>query len=96
VIRKILSRASLENANASEFMRSKREVSRHGDVWESGGTASHTFLTSVLYGGEWSVSRHSRFTPEERATDRHWRGDWVGPRAGLVSVAKSPFTESLY
>jgi hypothetical protein len=27
----------------------------------------HTFLTSALYGDEWSASRPGRFIPEERA-----------------------------
>jgi hypothetical protein len=35
------------------------------------------FLTSVLHGGLWSVSRHDRFSPGERI------GDWVGPRGSL-------------
>jgi hypothetical protein len=26
-----------------------------------------TFLTSAVYGGEWSASRSGRFTPRERA-----------------------------
>jgi hypothetical protein len=34
----------------------------HEDVWGSGGIAS-PFLTSALYGGEWSSSLLRRFTP---------------------------------
>jgi hypothetical protein len=34
------------------------------DIWGSGGIAP-PFLTSVLDGGEWSTSRHRRFTPGE-------------------------------
>jgi hypothetical protein len=38
------------------------EAPRHEDVWGSGGISS-PFLTSTLYGGEWSASRFSYFTP---------------------------------
>jgi hypothetical protein len=41
------------------------------------------FLTSALVGGEWSASRHGRFTPGERAPGTHWIGGQVGPRACL-------------
>jgi hypothetical protein len=37
----------------------------HEDVWGSAGIAA-LFLTAALDGGEWSASRHGRFTPEER------------------------------
>jgi hypothetical protein len=43
---------------------------------------------SALDGGEWSASRHDRFTPRKRAPDTHWIGDWVGLRAGLDAVVK--------
>jgi hypothetical protein len=61
---------------------------RHGPVlgmWRYSSTHS---LTSVLYGGEWLASRPSRFTPRERAPDTHWKGGWVGPRAGLDVMVK--------
>jgi hypothetical protein len=45
-------------------------------------------LTSTLDGGEWSASRHGRFTPRERALDTHWIGGWLGPRAGLDAVVR--------
>jgi hypothetical protein len=32
----------------------------------------HVFLTSVLDGGKWSVSRPRRFTPGERAPGTQW------------------------
>jgi hypothetical protein len=48
----------------------------------------HTYLTSVLDGGEWSASRPGRFTPRERAPGLHWIGGLVGPRAGLETVSK--------
>jgi hypothetical protein len=40
----------------------------------------HAFLTSALYGGEWSASRTGRFTPRESTPDTRWIGGWVGPR----------------
>jgi hypothetical protein len=51
----------------------------------------HIFLTSALAEGEWSASRPCRYTPEERALGTHWRGGWVGPRAGLEDVEKRKF-----
>jgi hypothetical protein len=45
-------------------------------------------LTSALFGGEWSASRPSRFTPGERAPGTHWIGCWVDPRASLDDVEK--------
>jgi hypothetical protein len=48
----------------------------------------HIFLTLALVEGEWSVSRHSHFTPGERAPGTHWIGGWVDPRAGLDDVEK--------
>jgi hypothetical protein len=50
----------------------------------------HAFLTSVLDGGEWSASRPGRFAPTERAPGTHWRGGWVGPRAVLDAVVRTP------
>jgi len=54
-------------------------------------------LTSALYGGEWSASLPSRFTPADRAPGTHWSGGWVGPTAGVDAVVKtkipSPFRE---
>jgi hypothetical protein len=41
------------------------------------------FMTSILAGGEWSVSRPGRFTPWERAPGTHWIGGWVDPRGDL-------------
>lgn len=34
------------------------------------------FLTAILEGGEWSVSRPIRFTP-----GTNWVGGWMGPIA---------------
>jgi hypothetical protein len=36
----------------------------------------HTFLTSVLDGGEWSASRPGRFTPSEGERDSYWIGGY--------------------
>jgi hypothetical protein len=57
------------------------------DVWGSGGIAS-PFSTLAL-DGEWSVSRHGRFTLNERASIIRWIGGWVGLRAGLDAVEKT-------
>jgi hypothetical protein len=51
----------------------------------------HISLTSVLVGGEWSVSRHGCFTPGERAPSTHWIGGWVGSRASLDNVESRIF-----
>jgi hypothetical protein len=46
---------------------------------------------SALAVGEWSASRHGRFTPGEKVPGTHWIGGWVGPRAGLDDVEKRKF-----
>jgi len=46
------------------------------------------FLTSVLYGGDWSDSRSGHFTPEEKAPGTLWMGVCVGFRDGLDAVAE--------
>jgi hypothetical protein len=63
---------------------------RHHVMNMYGGVAIylHAFLTSAIQGGEWSAWRLSRFTPEERAPGTHWKGRWVGPRAGLDTVKR--------
>jgi hypothetical protein len=43
----------------------------------------HEFLTSVLVGGIWSVSRSNRFTSGERAPGTHWIVGLVGLITGL-------------
>jgi hypothetical protein len=45
-------------------------------------------LTSALDGGEWSASCPGCFTPRERASNTHWTGGWVGPRALLDELVK--------
>jgi hypothetical protein len=59
---------------------------RHGGVLGEWRYSSTHSLTSALNGGEWSASRHGRFTPRNRALVTHWIGDWVGPRAVLDVV----------
>jgi len=49
----------------------------------------HTFLTSALDGGEWSVSRSGRFTPSERTVGTHWIG---GKLLQNLEDAYSPLT----
>jgi hypothetical protein len=56
------------------------EVPDYEPIWGSGGIAP-TFSISALDGGEWSASRHCRFTLVE--TDP---GSWMGPRADLYAV----------
>jgi hypothetical protein len=51
-------------------------------------------LASALDGGEWSFSRHGRFTPRERDPGTHWIGGWVGPRAVLDAVVKRKILNS--
>jgi hypothetical protein len=51
----------------------------------------YILLISVLVGGEWSTSRPSRFTLEEKAPCTHCKGGWVGPRACLDDVEKRKF-----
>jgi hypothetical protein len=51
----------------------------------------YIFLTSALYGGEWSASRPGRFTPGEGAPGAHWLGSWVGAEDGLDDVEKRKF-----
>jgi hypothetical protein len=48
----------------------------------------HVFLTSALVGGEWSASCSSLFTPGEKVPGTHWKGGWLGPRAGLDDLEK--------
>jgi hypothetical protein len=51
----------------------------------------HTFLTSALAGGKWSVSRPCRFAPGGRSPGSHWIGGWVRPRASLDDLNKRKF-----
>jgi hypothetical protein len=51
----------------------------------------HIFLTSALFGVEWSASRPGHFTHGERASGTHWIAGWVDPRAALDDVEKRKF-----
>jgi hypothetical protein len=62
---------------------------RHEDVLGEWRYSSTHFLTSALDRGEWSASRHGRFTPRKGAPGTHWIGGWVGPRAVLDSVVSN-------
>jgi hypothetical protein len=69
---------------------------RHEDILGEWRYSSTHSLTSALDGGEWSISRPSRFTPRERVRGTHWIG-WVRPRTVLDAVVKkipSPGRES--
>jgi hypothetical protein len=50
----------------------------------------HAFLTSTLDEGEWSGSRSGRFTLRKSDLGSLCIGGWVGPRAGLDGVEKTP------
>jgi hypothetical protein len=52
-------------------------------------------LTSVLDGGERSVSRPGCFTPGKTASVIYWTGGCVGLRASLEMVAKADRSLSL-
>jgi hypothetical protein len=58
------------------------------EAYGGSGGISPPFLTSTLYGGEWSASRLCRFTPREIDPGTHWVGGWVGPRVGLDAAEK--------
>jgi hypothetical protein len=62
-----------------------RQALCHEDTWGTGGIAP-SFLTSALDGGEWSVSRPSRFTPRGKALGTHWIGGWMSLGVGLEAV----------
>jgi hypothetical protein len=48
----------------------------HEGIWVTGGIAP-PFLTSALDGGEWSTSRHGRFTSGETDPGTQRRGGHV-------------------
>jgi hypothetical protein len=65
-------------------------IDENGEVLNrNDGTA--TSLSSALVGGECSVSRPCRFTPEERTPGIRWIGGLLDPRAGLDDVEKRKF-----
>jgi hypothetical protein len=48
-------------------------------------------LTSVIVGGEWSLSHPGRLIPGEKALRTHRTGGWLGPRAGLEDMEKEKY-----
>jgi len=48
----------------------------------------HAFLTVVLGGNEWSVSRFGRLTATERVPSTHWMGVGTGTKACMDVVGK--------
>jgi hypothetical protein len=48
----------------------------------------HIFLTSALFGGEWSASRPRPLYPREEPPVPIGFGGWVDPRTGLDDVGK--------
>jgi hypothetical protein len=76
----------LMNNKVETYMCSRKHLSIWNDpVWK---------LSSIFHSGcfflilQNSASRPGRFIPGERAPGIHWRGGWVGPRAGLGAVKK--------
>jgi hypothetical protein len=53
------------------YTKARVKLSRHENVWGME-IKLHVFLTP------------SSFYPEERALGTHWRGGWMGPRAGWI------------
>jgi hypothetical protein len=47
----------------------------------------HTFLTSVMDGGQWSASR-SDLNPEKITLGSCWVGGWVSPTSGGRLIVK--------
>jgi hypothetical protein len=59
----------------------------HEGVWGNGGIAP-PFLTSALYGCEWSSSHTCPFTSRKEVPGTHWIGSWMGPRTGVDAMEK--------
>jgi hypothetical protein len=59
----------------------------HEDIWGNGSIIP-SFLTYVLDGGAWLVSRLGNFIVVEIVTDFIWIGGWVAARVGLDAVEK--------
>jgi 2-polyprenyl-6-methoxyphenol hydroxylase-like FAD-dependent oxidoreductase len=74
-------------------MLDKNRVTEHYTLKTYGGVDVEVrfFLTSALFGGEWSASRPACFAPGERVPGTHWIGGWVGPRTGLDDMEKWKF-----
>jgi hypothetical protein len=75
-----------------EQKKQSRPATRHGGAWGERKCSSYSFLISALNGGEWSSSRPGRALPPwEWSSGTHWRGGWLGPRAGLDTEARGKF-----
>jgi hypothetical protein len=61
------------------------------NTYGGGGYLDPHFLTSALVRGEWSASRHFRFTSGERDPGNLWIGGRVDPNSGLNNVEKRKF-----
>jgi hypothetical protein len=48
----------------------------------------HVFLSSALFGGEWSASLPGCFTPRKEPQGTHWTGSCMGPRTGLENAKR--------
>jgi hypothetical protein len=48
----------------------------------------HSFLTSALDDGEWSISHPSHFTLGESVLSNYWIEGFVGPRGSLNTFEK--------
>jgi hypothetical protein len=59
----------------------------HAGAKEERWYSSYSFLTTALYGGEWSPSHSGRSLLQKRIPGTHWTGGWVDPRAGLHTEA---------
>jgi hypothetical protein len=56
----------------------------------------HTFLTSVLDGGEWSASRHRPLNTLRKIPCCHWIGGWLDSRASRRNNISCPCRESIH
>jgi hypothetical protein len=56
-----------------------------------GGVEIHAFLTSALVESEWSASRLSRFTSEERTPGTNSITVWMGPITSRENMERTKF-----
>jgi hypothetical protein len=55
----------------------------HRGAWGERRYSSYSFTTSALDGVNGQHHAPTALYPRERTPGTHWRGGWVGPRAGL-------------
>jgi hypothetical protein len=86
-------------STAVEISTKKQKISpttRHEDAWRERRYRSYSFLTTTLYGVEWSASRPSRaLAPGKGPSGTHWTGGWVGLRAGLDTEVRGKILSPL-